>query len=93
MDHFIRSLVGGPTITQQIGKAGREGSPLALRKSKDFSAGMSCGLFAPPEVINFAIESSHVSLHARQMMSPDLCNTQEVLNLQAKIKFGFLVCR
>jgi hypothetical protein len=52
-NHFIRRLVRRPTIAKQIGKASREGGPLALRKSKDFSTGMSCVLFAPLEVIKF----------------------------------------
>jgi hypothetical protein len=53
-----------------------------LRKSKDFSAGVSCGFFAPLEVINFAVESPPVSLRSYHIvMSPDLRHAHQVLNL------------
>src|SRR5262249_20682362 len=89
--HFIRSLVGGPTIAKQIAKAGREHRPLALRKSKDFSTSMSGGLFAPLEVVNFAIESTHISLYSCQVvLSPNLCHAHQLLNLQGRNEFDHL---
>jgi hypothetical protein len=52
LNHFISRFVKGFAITKQIAKVGCESGTLALRQTKNLSACLGGGFFAPLEASN-----------------------------------------
>lgn len=65
--HFIGGLIRGPTFTKQTIEVCSKSGPLALEQTENLSTRVGGGFFSPFEVLNFAIELSHIVLHRSEV--------------------------